>query len=1675
MNYNRIRNTIISKKSIKEKKEMKKFPKLIAGLLLISLLCGVIAVSVAATDGEEVVETNQLAPEGATNLTAIDFNDANAGKYLGAISKVGPVTWTTHSNSYGNDRSFGFRYDGKSTTNPNANGINIDIPMMTFGLNADGTAVTKTAISNVEDSYDYLVYEFDFGTDAYLYESKTYTLAELAELEETNPELVTAVKRYGKPAYHPFNNFGPLFRGTTSYYYGAVAKQADGRYAIVSGSGSKITNIEHDVAYLSNKVGVYDHFTMVVDFATGREETKGYIYYYLNGERFATFEIANANGLQTDCFRVKQATGGIEVGNTKGINLADTYSVVFDNLAFNGYTAEQAANTLEKFFGAEEPAIDDLTACAGVVYTKNYVYGSGHKYADLQALKPAEGTVLSQDFNTGTDYNFGGYSGGAEDWSKYNVTAAQKWMPDGNGYFSVSVGATASGNTQMYTYNPLDTNKYDYITFDVDISTDLYAYGGSYYTVQDVEALKASDPELAAKIEADGVATYIDANQLFTINAGPKSVMGSQKEDGTGTPYTLWGIKKNASGKYVMYWAAKTPLITNNYTTEIELSNKVGAFDHFTVAVAINHTDSTKTAVYSFVNGKVLSAHTVTNSFEPSTQNLLGFKVLVNAKKNSALAFDNILLRTYDKGYTSTDFNGIDDLLGKQYSADLQNKIIYDYEDVTYNKNYVTPENSYVSLDDVNKAYIPALQQEVIDSLEEGGTLYLSGAAVSISNFASDELANFTVVCKNGATFSTTGSFKTTAVTENGVTTYTVEPNDDFTNVEFYYGEGEEAELLYTTPYVIGETPVFDISKVENPEQFTALDVASGKILSLGTTITYDSVYSDEGYYDEETGKIIENGGTICFYVDTAEEAIAFLLLDANGDALDVDVTLFASANNIATLYNTNRANVAELKFFGNGVDHIKWDATIGVLSLAENAELTINLNGQIVEFAKYGSIGALNPMVLMAAGSTLNIKDGDLFHVLQQQLGWMANSSVIRNQAAMIIVNGAGATVNLGVEGDSTKALNFYGTSLIKYNADATTNIYGGTYLTGNLAEMANNTAGNNARGLFCLKNGTVDINIDGANLIGGTHAGIFWAEGGSHTIDVTNSKIVCQSYTNENRPCTPANTLFPLFDARGTGTATFTNTVIVASTPLASTTHTINLGKNVKTNWSATDIANAANNIKTTGLEVVGASEAYSEAFTYATEFEPIINTTHGKWDRIPPKGSPIPDDFFNIDAITHTATLLTIVIDANDRPENVTKVVWNDINGKEVFSAYYTIGATPTHPNANLGGVTVLDNGWYNLAYSAWDGSETVVKDGVYTPANPVPVAALSNTKVKVSLTLSSHAFIQLLVLNETDVVSNLKVRGDASMISYNGADYVYGEASTNSTWLDNTHNIPVTYTVTYEGTEYNLTATVSMTIIKYVDALLAADTKAQIDNGRWYETLATFLQYRYNNYIASGATNQDSLKATYEGYFKDARLAPFVVKDYTTYNPVAEDMDADVDVSLAGFGDYIEGAQFVMNTNQPYMRLYLNKALIDALDLAIEFKAYPTLGLLADNVLTYSAITPTVQGTEVQFSTATWSVYFEGENSVALTETLNAGTEDAVECYMVKIIIGELCNLRAVYEFSLAIDENTTLTCTYSLLEYINDMAEQGASAEVQASVKALYNASVASWNYKVTEK
>ena len=428
-----------------------------------------------------------------------------------------------------------------------------------------------------------------------------------------------------------------------------------------------------------------------------------------------------------------------------------------------------------------------------------------------------------------------------------------------------------------------------------------------------------------------------------------------------------------------------------------------------------------------------------------------------------------------------------------------------------------------------------------------------------------------------------------------------------------------------------------------------------------------------------------------------------------------------------------------------------------------------------------------------------------------------------------------------------------------------------------------------------------------------------------------------------------------------------------------------------------------------------------------------------------------------------------------DANNLPANATKVIWNDINGEEVFSAYYMIGSTPAHPNTNLGGVTVLDNGWYNLAYTAWDGNETVVANGVYTPTNPVPVAALSNSKVKVSLTLSSHAFIQLLVLNETDVVSNLKVRGGASKISYNGADYVYGEASINSTWLDRTHNIPVTYTVTYEGTEYNLTATVKMTIIKYVDALLAADTKKQIDNGRWYETLATFLQYRYNNYIASGATNQDSLKATYEGYFADARLAPFVVKDYTTYNPVAEEMDADVPVSLAGFGDYIEGAQFVMNTNQPYMRLYLNKAKVDALGLAIEFTSYPTLGILANDALRYSAITPTVQGTDVQLSTVPWSVYFEGENSVALTETLNAGTEDEVECYMVKIIIGELCNLRAVYEFSLAIDESTTLTCTYSLLEYISDMAEQGASAEVQASVKALYNASVASWNYKVPEK
>lgn len=1688
---------LFPKKSNKEKKEMKKFPKIIAALLLVSILCGIVAVSVAATTGDDSEPTNQLIPAGAKNMYFFDFDNPD---YLSATlyrTTATPATWSYHPNVNGG-YSLGFRYDGTSTKCTNANGINVDFPLYKPSTDDAGNVTQGEAERLPATDYTYITFDYDIGTDAYAYTDesgnvKTYTLVELAALEAGTAEdkaLAAKVKAQGEPAYIGLSQFG--FNICGEYFYHKTEKTASGWS--VSTPARKGTYVYASQVYLSGKVGVYDHFTYVIDLdGAGEDGNKNPIVYsYLNGVLFFAIKLSAADKASliktsggTQCiYRFKSNTGLKDedlVGD--GRYLKDSYSMVFDNMTLNYFNAEtdDAIDALYNgvsYTGLSEGAASlkpgkaaDLmnAASSAFVWNSSYVYGDGTTFVEgdrIQIQDLASHSSFADNFTFSAGYAQAfGTAPGANDFK--GITQG-KYVLNGNETARIYAGKTLGTGDQVFL--PLSAKvqlgAVSYYTLDFDFTTDVYYYNGEYYSIEDVNKLE--DTALADAIRKDGKAAYLQVGQFGSLTgyAVGASQYCAVKLTGSNGSYSISSTFTSAGMKNVWLKNGKVPL-----------SEKVGEYNHLSVVFKVNHSDPTQSVMYYLYNGEIIAGAVVSTANLNSQTDAVQFQVNPGAQGGS-LIIDNVNFKAYPKRYINAAPNSMDSFFGTEFIKTAKDGYYYCTDNV-YNSKYVVADGqNYVSLDNVNKTYIAPLYQEVYDDLEDGGTLYISG--VDLLDFAPLNATEFTVVASNGATFTPGGALviQGEPTTENGITTYVVGLAEDISTVDWYYGE----EWLYSEECVVGEEVVFNPAKVDGGiEQYEGFDPATGKITTLGSDVKFvlNAELSDSGIYDAETGTIAEAGGYVAFNVELSVEQLNYAMYDAEGNLLG-DISSYKSLDNFKTLYNANKANVTLIKFYGDGEEVIFVDMVTNNSIEVVGKELTVDLNGQKVWFGTKFTAAMWDPMFLVKNGGTLNLINGHIYHVARYGVKWGdVSGNNIYTPSALVAVDAGSATLNLGVEGDATKAANFYGTHLIKVTAGAVSanvGVYGGLIQSDNMFGASSNQEGSYSAvsvAVFDIKgSGTSTIEILGADIIAATNSAVFNVVTGTVNTTVTDSTIITKAINKNNSPTFFKDSKPQLYLNKGKGRFTAVNSTLITNAVESNDNFAVTLGKNTRVSWP-TQYAKAAE-----GLVAVLGTVDYSETFVIAKNFETIwANASGFANNELYNVADLDKHGYMDLGEVTYTDKITAIVADKTDLPAGVTTLTYKDLNGNVIDGEFYAIiGATPAHPDTAIAGKIVTNNGWYDIVASEWQGEALVTENGVYVAAGRKAVAAFNPAaKVKVGANIQGHLSIDFYVLDELDQIEITQVNTTGiSKAKLGDVDYVKGTLNVNSIALGMTQNITFKYDVTIDEVKTTITVALAFDINDYFEVLVntAANGDKEKYGTGWEKTLASLLQYRYYSYLAAGKADYETAKTRYEGFF--TKLAAYTV-DLNAALPEL-DIDKGVEINTSAFEGLIVYTDYDIGQNQPNAHLWLSKAKVHELFGETPFgnSAYSVYGYFKNAAFTYKTVTPTVESATYVEQSGAQQFFILGSTTDGVFTPTEYTAPDGTVCYRARIIQGEAANMRATFEVSLKVNDETTLVGTYSLLEYIKTVETmENVNANLKATLKLLYITAVESWNYKVT--
>lgn len=238
---------------------------------------------------------------------------------------------------------------------------------------------------------------------------------------------------------------------------------------------------------LSNKLGVFDHITVVFDNQISNEGGISYAI-YVNGEYLSSDLLKNGSKFNNIGYLSPRGMGIYMSGAQK---ITTNFSLMMDNLAFNWYREDVVlgANKVDSYSpyvsGDDVYGVDDLVAdriagvynrvydCADVLYTDEYVSPNGTLTVDgVSANLPAKATELLKSVKNGSVI-------------KTDLSINNFDVPDGVDSFTVEYDKTKAD----FTLSAEDRN--NYIIVD---------NGGGVYTVR-----KALDSD---KVTLDYVIKY---------------------------------------------------------------------------------------------------------------------------------------------------------------------------------------------------------------------------------------------------------------------------------------------------------------------------------------------------------------------------------------------------------------------------------------------------------------------------------------------------------------------------------------------------------------------------------------------------------------------------------------------------------------------------------------------------------------------------------------------------------------------------------------------------------------------------------------------------------------------------------------------------------------------------------------------------------------------------------------------------------------------------------------------------------------------------------------------------------------------------------------------------------------------------------------------------------------
>lgn len=389
---------------------MSKFSKILVVLLSVCLLFGAITTTLtSATETHPLQVTADAVYDectsSVTGATTYDMLTKHATGFGYSNPAKGPYLIMTHVTQPNGNTYARLHYDASLENRESLANCNRQAEFLwqaKSGYNAEYDL----------SKYAYMTFDFDFCADKYVYAydgGKAFkTAVDDAEFE-AYIDALEGVDADTKAAYiaeglasrdlailcdttkDKYHNFFPQFwngkKTAAASSRVHIYKNADGVWC--AGLGSNFKNAKANAVPLINEVGVFEHFTYVVKKAS---DTLFETHLYVNGEYAGrgadlNFTSPNRSFMQMVFAPTMQNAAA---GQRLSEKMYDRYSMAYDNVAVNYYTAEEASKGLDAHVTLAGEATDSLMNVDGVLFSTSYPSPNGYVTVDGKITSPKE-------------------------------------------------------------------------------------------------------------------------------------------------------------------------------------------------------------------------------------------------------------------------------------------------------------------------------------------------------------------------------------------------------------------------------------------------------------------------------------------------------------------------------------------------------------------------------------------------------------------------------------------------------------------------------------------------------------------------------------------------------------------------------------------------------------------------------------------------------------------------------------------------------------------------------------------------------------------------------------------------------------------------------------------------------------------------------------------------------------------------------------------------------------------------------------------------------------------------------------------------------------------------------------------------------------------------------------